>query len=149
MRSFSTKIFNNMIDPFKPHDASAYDINNYIQSHIFNTTDHTPTDYDSIFCNAVSDAEASRSIISRFDSNSFPLKKYNCCTKTISGYKDDFDPANYHPIATKVVKGFGDTLTTITHTGTIHWSITNDNNTYQNIIITGPGSNIRLLSPQH
>jgi GAG-pre-integrase domain len=52
-----------------------------------------------------------------------------------------------------VVRGFGDTLTTITHTGTIHWVITDDQNIQQHIIIKEayfvPGSNIRLLSPQH
>jgi hypothetical protein len=44
----------------------------------------TNHEYDSILCNAISDAEASKSNMSRFDSDSFPIKIDNCCTKTIS-----------------------------------------------------------------
>jgi GAG-pre-integrase domain len=50
------------------------------------------------------------------------------------------------------VQGFGNTLTTITHTGTIIWSIDDDNGHTHVIHIKNayyvPGSRIRLLSPQ-
>jgi GAG-pre-integrase domain len=106
-----------------------------------------------IMCNAASDVEAFKSRISRFESDSFSIKIDNCCTKTISGYKEDFIPDTLTTVSDKVVKGFGNTITSITHTGTIKWTFLDDENQPHHILINGayyvPNSNIRLLSPQH
>jgi Reverse transcriptase (RNA-dependent DNA polymerase)/GAG-pre-integrase domain len=106
-----------------------------------------------IICNATYDQEAHRIRKTRFDTDSYPIKIDNCCTTTMSGYKHDFEPSTFQPVINKVVRGFGNTLTPITHTGTVVWSIDDDQgNTHQLRIPNAyyvPESGIRLLSPQH
>lgn len=94
--------------------------------------------------------------ITQFDSDSVPIRIDNCCSRTLSFCKNDFDLTTFKEIPSDqkvVIKGFGNTLTTITHSGTISWHITDDNGVQQNIRIPNsfyvPSSQVRLLSPQH
>jgi hypothetical protein len=104
-----------------------------------------------IICNATYDQEAHRVKKTRFDTDSYPIKIDNCCTTTMSGYKNDFEPSTFQPVINKVVRGFGNVLTPITHTGTVVWNIDDDHgNTHQLRIPNAyyvPESGIRLLSP--
>jgi hypothetical protein len=89
----------------------------------------------------------------RFDTDSYPIKVDNCCTQTISGYKEDFIPHTLRPIHNKQVRGFGDTITKITHQGTIVWQMLDDLEGKHDIVVPNsyyvPNCGIRLLSPQH
>jgi hypothetical protein len=89
----------------------------------------------------------------RFDSDSVPIKIENCCTQTMTGYRDDFIPSTIVAINGKHVTGFAQTKTRISHIGTVKWNITDDQGIQHDICIPNtyyvPESNFRLLSPQH
>jgi hypothetical protein len=89
----------------------------------------------------------------RFDTDSVAIKIDNCCTRTMTCSKADFVTGTLVPIKEKQVKGYGGTLTDITHQGTIKWRIADDEGNPREIIIPNsfyvPGLSIRLLSPQH
>jgi hypothetical protein len=55
----------------------------------------------------------------RFDTDSFPIKIDNCCTQTISGFKQDFIPSTLRKVNDLVVRGFANTKTKITRKGTV------------------------------
>jgi hypothetical protein len=97
---------------------------------------------DNIYSNAV-----------QFDTDSFPVKIDNCCTQTMSGFKNDFILASMIPVHGKHVVGFAHTKTVISHKGTVKWNITDDNGVHHDICIPNayyvPGCDIRLLLPQH
>jgi hypothetical protein len=87
------------------------------------------------------------------DTDSFPIKIDNCCTQSMSGYKDDFIESTFKRISGMHVVGFGQTRSTITHSGTVQWSIYDDNGMLHTFYIPNvfyiPGCGVRLLSPQH
>jgi hypothetical protein len=97
---------------------------------------------DDVYSNAV-----------RFDTDSYPTKINNCCTQTMSVFKEDFQQDTLKPIHGKHIIGFANTKTPITHKGTIVWHVTDDTGSAHNISISYsyyvPGCNVRLLSPQH
>jgi hypothetical protein len=51
----------------------------------------------------------------RFDTDSYPVKIDNCCTQTMSGFKEDFIASTLVVIHGKHVIGFANTKTMITH----------------------------------
>jgi hypothetical protein len=58
--------------------------------------------------------------ISRFDSDSFPIRIDYCCSRTLSFFKKDFIENTFEPLHEQIIiKGFGNSLTPITHAGTI------------------------------
>jgi hypothetical protein len=66
-------------------------------------------------------------IQARFDSDSVPIRVDNCCSRTISGYIDDFDPTTLKEATNDMkITGFGNTVTNIKYTGTLTWHITDD-----------------------
>lgn len=90
----------------------------------------------------------------RFDSDSVSIRIDNCCSRTISCSMKDFVADSLKPTDNKqIIRGFGNTETTITHTGTIAWNIMDDQGTTQQIQIPNslyvPEGGVRLLSPQH
>jgi hypothetical protein len=89
-----------------------------------------------------------------FDSDSIPIRVDNCSSRTISGYKTDFVETTLQDVTTSMtITGFGNTQTSITHIGTIRWTILDDDGIQRTIYIPNsfyvPESHIRLLSPQH
>jgi hypothetical protein len=91
--------------------------------------------------------------VTKFDTDSYPIKIDNCCSRTISHVKSDFIANTLNPVQNVWVKGFGNTRTKITHKGTIRWKVLDDRGIQQEIIIPNsyyvPEGNVRLLSPQH
>ena len=89
----------------------------------------------------------------QFDTDSVPIRIDNCASRTMSFCKDDFISDTLRQVSNKAVKGFGNTLTPITHEGTLRWYIPTDQNTISSIDIPNsyyvPGGTSRLLSPQH
>lgn len=90
----------------------------------------------------------------RFDSDSVSIRIDNCCSRTISCSMKDFVADTMMPAANKqIIRGFGNTETIITHTGTIEWNIMDDEGIMQPIRIPNslyvPEGGVRLLSPQH
>jgi hypothetical protein len=89
----------------------------------------------------------------RFDTDSFKVKIDNCCTQTMSGFKDDFVTDTLVSIHGEHVIGFANTKTAITHKGTVKWTVADDDGVSHDICIPNsyfvPGCDIRLLSPQH
>jgi hypothetical protein len=51
----------------------------------------------------------------RFDSDSSPIKIDNCCTQTLSGFKEDFIQSTLKHVEHLHVNGFGNTKTAISH----------------------------------
>jgi hypothetical protein len=90
---------------------------------------------------------------SSFDTDSKPIKIDNCSTRTMSGCRNDFITDTLIQVQNKSVRGYAGTCTPITHQGTIHWRVADDNGTTRDIIIPNsyyvPTSTTRLLSPQH
>jgi hypothetical protein len=91
--------------------------------------------------------------VTKFDTDSFPIKIDNCCSRTISHVKSDFIINTLVPVYNTWVKGFGNTKTQITYKGTIRWRVLDDRGVQRTIYIPGsyyvPEGNVRLLSPQH
>ncbi len=91
--------------------------------------------------------------VANFDTDSYPIKIDNCCSRTISHVESDFMKNTLQPVQNVWVKGFGNTKTRITHKGTICWKVLDDKGIHQEIIIPNsyyvPEGRIRLLSPQH
>jgi hypothetical protein len=85
--------------------------------------------------------------------DSFPIKVDNCASRTMSFNKRDLIPNTLKRVTSKGVRGFGNTVTPITHIGTIQWPVHNDEEMLHTIIIPNsyyvPNSSSRLLSPQH
>jgi hypothetical protein len=71
----------------------------------------------------------------RFDTDSCPVKIDNCCTQTISGFRNDFIPGTLRRVNNLVVRGFSNSKTNITHMGTVQWTIVDDEGKYQHINI--------------
>lgn len=88
-----------------------------------------------------------------FDTDSFPIKIDNCCTRTMTPHRRDFVKGSITPVHNKFVSGYGGSLTKITHKGTVAWKVLDDQGTLREIKIPNsflvPTSNTRLLSPQH
>jgi hypothetical protein len=89
-----------------------------------------------------------------FDSDSFPIRIDNCCSRSISFSKQDFDVNTLVKAPLDMsIKGFGDTSTPIMHIGTIVWRILDDKDIQRTIRIPNsfhvPTAKVRLLSPQH
>jgi hypothetical protein len=89
----------------------------------------------------------------RFDTDSVPIKIDNCCTQTMTGYRNDFIPSSLRTIEGKHVTGFAQTKTAITHIGTVKWNVTDNLGMHHDICIPNtyyvPNCKLRLLSPQH
>jgi hypothetical protein len=90
----------------------------------------------------------------RWDSDSYPIKIDNCCTKSISFDIKDFEQNSLQDAENKQVSGFvANTTTPILKTGTIIWNILDDMGVPRKIKIPNsyyvPGGTSRLLSPQH
>jgi hypothetical protein len=67
-----------------------------------------------------------------WDSDSFPIRVDNCCTKTISFDINDFDKESLEPVLNRTVSGFVEGSTTaIEQKGTIRWKILDDAGTLQ------------------
>lgn len=69
--------------------------------------------------------------INDIDSNyigtdAFNIKVDNCASRSMSFSLDDFIPGTLVPLHDKAVKGFGNTVTPITHMGTMSWAIYDD-----------------------
>ena len=88
-----------------------------------------------------------------FDTDSFPIKIDNCCSRTLTFNKKDFLPGTLQPVQNRQVTGYSGTPVTITHKGTIQWLVLDDQDKVQEIRIPNsyyvPNSTNRLLSPQH
>jgi hypothetical protein len=88
-----------------------------------------------------------------FGTDSLQIKVDNCASRTMSCSKGDFIPGTMRNVSLKGVRGFGNTITPITHIGTISWKIYDDDGRLHNIEIPNsyyvPGGSSRLLSPQH
>jgi hypothetical protein len=116
-------------------------------THISNTRDSIPN------INQMDHYAVAMSNIIRFDSDSLPIKIDNCCTQTISGYREDFIPTTLKQVEHLHVNGFGNTRTAITHKGTVKWVVIDDSGQHQDILIPNtyyvPNCGTRLLSPQH
>jgi hypothetical protein len=88
-----------------------------------------------------------------FGTDSFQIKVDNCASRTMSFQKSDFIPGTLMKVRDKVVRGFGNTISRITHVGTIKWKIYDDDGRIHDIIIPNsyyvPTGKSRLLSPQH
>jgi hypothetical protein len=89
-----------------------------------------------------------------WDTDSYPIRVDNCCTKTISFDINDFIPSTLVPVHNRTVSGFVEGSTTaIEQQGTIKWQILDDQGSIRELIIPNsfwvPGGNSRLLSPQH
>jgi hypothetical protein len=89
-----------------------------------------------------------------WDTDSFPIRVDNCCTRTLTFEIKDFIPSTLQDVTNKVVSGFvADTSTPITKMGTIRWNIMDDTGTAQQIQVPNsyyvPAGTTRLLSPQH
>jgi hypothetical protein len=115
-------------------------------------TPHGP-DTNNTIANAIDASSSGRKAEMLFDTESFPIKIDNCCTRTMSHRKRDFVVGSMKPVQNLTVKGYGGSNTSITHHGTISWTIQDDNGTSQTLLIPNsfyvPSSTIRLLSPQH
>ena len=87
-----------------------------------------------------------------FDSDSYPIKVNNCCSKCITNNKDDFERPP-RTVWYTTVKGLGGHRTAVTHTGTIIWHVEDDQGRVHRFRIPGSyytkDANTRLLSPQH
>jgi hypothetical protein len=88
-----------------------------------------------------------------FGTDSFQVKVDNCASRTMSCSRHDFIPGTMRKVSLKGVRGFGNTVTPITHIGTIRWKIYDNDGRLHNIDIPNsyyvPGGSTRLLSPQH
>jgi hypothetical protein len=71
----------------------------------------------------------------RFDTDSVAIKIDNCCTRSMTYSKADFVSGTLVPVKGRKVKGYCNTLTDITHQGTIKWCIADDHGTSRDIII--------------
>jgi hypothetical protein len=67
--------------------------------------------------------------------------------------KKDCIPNTMQRISSKGVRALGNTITPITHIGTISWKVYNDDGVIRSIVIPNfyyiPNGSSRLLSPQH
>jgi hypothetical protein len=81
------------------------------------------------------------------------VKVDNCASRTMSFQQSDFITKSLRPISSKGVRGFGNTVTPITHIGTVKWRIYDDDGVIHSIEIPNsyyvPNGRSRLLSPQH
>jgi hypothetical protein len=88
-----------------------------------------------------------------FGTDSFLIKVDNCASSTMSYCRNDFIQSSMRKATQRGVKGFGKTVTPITHIGTIRWQIYDDEGRHHQIEILNsyyvPGGSARLLSPQH
>lgn len=78
-----------------------------------------------------SDDDASVDDTQEQDSNqigtdAFNIKVDNCASRSMSFNVSDFVSGSLVPLSDKGVRGFGNTVTPITHMGTISWSIYDD-----------------------
>jgi hypothetical protein len=116
-------------------------------SHISDTCDNIPK------INQMDHYAVAMSNVIRFDSDSSPIKIDNCCTQTISGFREDFIPTTLKQVEHLHVNGFGNTRTAITHKGTVKWVVIDDSGQHRDILIPNtyyvPNCGTRLLSPQH
>jgi hypothetical protein len=95
-----------------------------------------------------------RPVSLRWDTDSYPIKVDNCCTKSMSFDIRDFDPQSLREVhnhrISGTVMGSG---THIQKQGTIVWNILDDQGIPREIRIPNsfyaPGTASRLLSPQH
>ena len=85
--------------------------------------------------------------------DAFNIKVDNCASRSMSFNFNDFVPGSLVPLSDKGVRGFGNTITPITHMGTISWSIYDDDGCLHDIQLKEsyyvPTGTTRLLSPQH
>jgi hypothetical protein len=94
-------------------------------------------------------------IMQPLDSDSLEIKMDNCCSKTLSGHKNDFIKGTLVPIKNMVVQGYSATgeYDYVTHEGIIQWSVPDDDGKLCNITIPKslyvPTNGHRLLLPQH
>jgi hypothetical protein len=88
-----------------------------------------------------------------FGTDSFPIKVDNCASRTMLYCLDDFIKSSMRKVSQKGVRGFGKTITPITHISTIRWSIYDNDGRLHKIEIPNsyyvPAGSSRLLSPQH
>jgi hypothetical protein len=89
-----------------------------------------------------------------WDTDSFPIRVDNCCTRTLSFDIKDFIPDSLENVTNKAVSGFvANSKTPITKIGTISWKILDDRGVIRTIKIPNsyfvPEGTTRLLSPQH
>jgi hypothetical protein len=62
-----------------------------------------------------------------WDTDSYPIRVDNCCTRTISFNLNDFDSNTLEPVTNRTVSGFVEGSTTaIEQKGTIKWKILDD-----------------------
>ena len=90
--------------------------------------------------------------MAHFDTDSYPIKVDNCCTRSISSYIGDFiNPPVL--LRTRRVKGVQGYVSGPIYQGTLRWHILDDTGQSHSIVLPEsyyvPNSNIRLLSPQH
>jgi hypothetical protein len=101
----------------------------------------------------IDDEESGNYHALRVDSDSIPIRIDNCCTRSISYDQDDFIQSTLHPVSQCYVKGFGGSITPITHKGTLSWKMLDDTGQQHDVQLPNsllvPTSKIRLLSPQH
>jgi hypothetical protein len=87
-----------------------------------------------------------------FGTDSFPVKVDNCASRTMSYCCSDFIQSSMRKVTQKGVRGFGKTITPITHIGTIRWQIYDVNGRHHRIEIPNsyyvPAVSTRQLSPQ-
>jgi Reverse transcriptase (RNA-dependent DNA polymerase)/GAG-pre-integrase domain len=89
-----------------------------------------------------------------WDTDSYEVKVDSGCSVSISGEIRDFIPGSLKVSSGKMtVQGYGSSLSSVTHTGTILWKVLDDDNVIREIKIPQslyiPGDSTRLLSPQH
>jgi hypothetical protein len=89
-----------------------------------------------------------------WDTDSYPIRVDNCCTRTISFNIKDFDQTTLEPVTNRTVSGFVEGSTTpIEQKGTIKWRILDDLGVNRELTIPNsfyvPGGTSRLLSPQN
>jgi GAG-pre-integrase domain len=86
------------------------------------------------------------------DTDSFEIKLDNCCSRTLSGHRQDFVKGTLRPKRLAIV-GYNGEKEFSTHQGTIRWMIDNDEGLPQEVLIPNsllvPTNKTRLLSPQH
>jgi Reverse transcriptase (RNA-dependent DNA polymerase)/GAG-pre-integrase domain len=87
------------------------------------------------------------------DTDSFEIKIDNCCSRSLSGNKSDFQKGTLVAIKPMAIEGYSTQREYVTHEGTIVWSVHDDDGKVRKIVIPNslyvPTNKTRLLSPQH
>jgi hypothetical protein len=106
-------------------------------------------------CSFITQVNTHNNIMLPLDSDSVEIKMDNCCSRTLSGRKNDFVKGSLTKVHNLSVEGYStlEENEEVAHEGTIKWTVLDDKGNKCDLLIPKslyvPTNTNRLLSPQH